>query len=113
VIRPRAQGGFVLALERGFAFASERFDTIDVLAPVFGDERLRMNEGGCDPQGRFYCGSMAYDMAVGAGTLYRLDTDLCVRPVLAGLTISNGLEWSRDGQSVFFNDNATGRVGHL
>ena len=24
-----------------------------------------MNDGDCDPQGRFYCGSMAYDLGPG------------------------------------------------
>ena len=41
-----------------------------------------MNEGGCDPDGRFYCGSMAYDKQPGAGALYRLDPDGSVHVVL-------------------------------
>ncbi len=31
--------------------------------------RLRMNEGACDLDGRFYCGSMGYDHQRGAGAL--------------------------------------------
>jgi hypothetical protein len=34
---------------------------------------MRINEGVCDPDGRFYCGSMAYDQRQGAASLYRLD----------------------------------------
>jgi sugar lactone lactonase YvrE len=109
-IRARAAGGYVLALERGFAFASDDLEVITPLPPLFADEALRMNDGGCDPQGRFYCGSMAYEMTPGAGTLYRLDTDLSVDRVLAGSTISNGLQWSRDGSTVFYSDTGTGRV---
>ena len=63
-----------------------------------------MNEGGCDPDGRFYCGSMAYDKRPGAGKLYRLDPDGSVRVVLEGVTISNGLDWSPDGSLAYYND---------
>jgi sugar lactone lactonase YvrE len=55
-----------------------------------------MNDGGCDPQGRFYCGSMAYDAAQGRGALYCLEPDGALRRVLDGVTISNGLVWTRD-----------------
>lgn len=69
-----------------------------------------MNEGGCDPDGRFYCGSMAYDFEPGAAAIYRLDTDQSVRRVVAGVTISNGLEWSPDGTLAYYADSATGRI---
>jgi sugar lactone lactonase YvrE len=109
-IRSRADGGYVLAVERGFAFASDDLEVITPLPPVFDDPAIRMNDGGCDPQGRFYCGSMAYAETPGAGTLYRLDTDLRVHRVLEGSTISNGIQWSRDGSTVFYSDTGTGRV---
>jgi len=69
-----------------------------------------MNEGGCDPDGRFYCGSMAYDQRPGAGALYRLDPDGSVRVVLGSVTISNGLEWSPDGSRAYYNDTPTHRI---
>lgn len=69
-----------------------------------------MNDGGCDPQGRFYCGSMAYDATPGAGALFRLDPDLSVHRVLSGVTISNGIHWHRGGRLVYHTDTMTGRV---
>jgi sugar lactone lactonase YvrE len=69
-----------------------------------------MNEGGCDPDGRFWCGSMAYDQAPGRGALYRLDPDGAVRRILDGVTISNGLDWSPDGSLAYYDDTATHRV---
>jgi sugar lactone lactonase YvrE len=110
VLRARARGGYVLAVERGFAFANDDFSVVEKLPPAFADESVRMNEGGCDPQGRFYCGSMAYAVTPGGGSLYRLNLDLSVETVLTGVTISNGLQWSRDGSLVYYNDTATGRV---
>jgi sugar lactone lactonase YvrE len=53
---------------------------------------------------------MAYAATPGAGTLYRLDPDLTVHPVLTGVTISNGVQWPADGDHVYYNDTPTGRV---
>jgi sugar lactone lactonase YvrE len=69
-----------------------------------------MNEGGCDPDGRFWCGSMAYDQSPGAASMYRLDPDGTVRRVFDGVTVSNGLEWSPDGTLAYYDDTATHRV---
>lgn len=69
-----------------------------------------MNDGGCDPDGRFYCGSMAYDKTPGAATVHRLDPDGSTHLVLEGVTISNGIDWSPDGTSAYYNDTDTGRV---
>ena len=73
-LRPRSRGGAVIGVERGFALEDAE-GTITHLPEVWADNRVRMNEGGCDPEGRFYCGSMAYDQASGAATLWRLDPD--------------------------------------
>ena len=74
---------------------------------------MRFNDGGCDPEGRFLCGSMAYDGRPGAGTLYRLDADGAVEVVLAEVTISNGIDWSPDGRTAYYADTATGAVSAL
>ncbi|TFD00001.1 SMP-30/gluconolactonase/LRE family protein [Cryobacterium sinapicolor] len=109
---PRSAGGAVIALEHGFALEDSTGNIIE-LSALWDDPGLRMNEGGCDPDGRFYCGSMAYDQAPGAGSLYRLDPDGTVTTVLENLTISNGLEWSPDGSLAYFNDTPTGRIAVL
>jgi sugar lactone lactonase YvrE len=70
----------------------------------------RMNDGGCDPAGRFWVGSLAEDHRPGGGTLYRLDRDGTVEPVLDGLTISNGLGWSPDGTTMYLVDSVPGVV---
>ncbi|RBY91372.1 SMP-30/gluconolactonase/LRE family protein [Blastococcus sp. TF02A-30] len=108
-LRPRRGGGAVLGIERGFAL-EDADGTLTRLPPVWDDEGIRMNEGGCDPQGRFYCGTMAYDKRAGAATLYRLDADGSTTPVLQGVTISNGLEWSPDGTRAYYDDTPTGRI---
>ena len=108
-LRPRRSGGAVLGIERGFAL-EEPDGTITELAEVWSHDRVRMNEGGCDPDGRFYCGSMAYDKQLGAGAVYRLDPDRSVHVVLENVTVSNGIDWSPDGSLAYYNDTDTGRV---
>jgi sugar lactone lactonase YvrE len=109
VLRPRRRGGAVIGVERGFAL-EEADGSIRHLGELWSDDNVRMNEGGCDPDGRFYCGSMAYDQRLGAGAMYRLDPDGSVHVVLENVTISNGLEWSPDGSHAYYNDTPTQRI---
>jgi sugar lactone lactonase YvrE len=109
VVRPRHRGGAVIGVERGFAL-EEVDGALTHLGALWSETTVRMNEGGCDPDGRFYCGSMAYDQRPGAGALYRLDPDGSVRVVLENVTISNGLEWSPDGSRAYYNDTSTHRI---
>jgi sugar lactone lactonase YvrE len=108
-LRPRSRGGAVIGVERGFALEGAD-GTLTHLDELWTDDSVRMNEGGCDPDGRFYCGSTAYDQQPGAASLYRLDADLSVRVVLKGVTVSNGLEWSPDGSRAYYNDTATYQI---
>lgn len=104
---PRTNGGWAIATERGFTLLD---GPVERLPEIWSDPNVRMNDGGCDPQGRFYCGSMAYDAAPGRGALYRLDADRSVHVVLKDVTISNGLGWSPDGTQVYYVDSPTHRI---
>jgi sugar lactone lactonase YvrE len=108
-LRPRSRGGAVIGVERGFAL-EDRDGTVTPLPEVWSDPGVRMNEGGCDPAGRFWCGSMAYDQAPGGAALYRLDPDGTVTRQLDGVTVSNGLAWSPDGSLAYYDDTATHHV---
>lgn len=108
-LRPRSGGGAVIGVERGFAL-EDGDGTVTTLGELWTDAGVRMNEGACDPDGRFYCGSMAYDKHLGAGTLYRLDPDRSTHVVLRGVTVSNGLDWSPDGARAYYNDTDTHRT---
>ncbi|HEU5472248.1 MAG TPA: SMP-30/gluconolactonase/LRE family protein [Actinophytocola sp.] len=109
-LRPCADGGTVLAVERGFALADADLRNVRPQGELWTDPGVRMNEGDCDPHGRFYCGSMAYRETPGAGTLYRLNSNSTVSVVLTGVTISNGLAWSPDGGTAYYVDSPTHRV---
>jgi sugar lactone lactonase YvrE len=53
-LRARRGGGYVLATENRFLLLGPDLTEETALPPVFTDPLLRMNDGGCDPQGRFY-----------------------------------------------------------
>jgi sugar lactone lactonase YvrE len=109
-VAPVTGGGYVLAAGQGFLFVDEAGAVRELVQPEAGDLSVRMNDGACDPQGRFWAGTMAYDESPGAGTLYRLELDGRCTTALTGLTISNGIGWSPDGETMYLSDSGTGRV---
>ena len=113
VIRPRVGGGLAYAVERGFAVDDGPGSALRLLPELFDDPDLRMNEGGCDPSGAFYCGSMTYTGDAGRGVLYRLDVDGTVTAVEDGFAIPNGLDWVPSGERAFHIDTPTHRVDVL
>jgi len=108
-LRPRRGGGAVIGVRRGFAL-EEPDGSLRALPELWSGDDIRMNDGACDPDGRFYCGTMAYDETPGAGTLYRLDPDGSVAAVLAGVTISNGLGWTEDCTRAYYVDTPTHEI---
>ncbi|MEV6159340.1 SMP-30/gluconolactonase/LRE family protein [Nonomuraea sp. NPDC052129] len=115
-IRPRAAGaGYVVAAERELLLAdSDELDApLRSLGEAWSDSSVRMNDGGCDPDGRFYIGSMAYDETPGRGSLYVAEAGGGLRVVLPEVTISNGLDFSPAGDLAYYADTTTGRVDVL
>ena len=105
---PHEAGGWTCGLGRGIALVSEQGEVLH--RTEVEPEGVRMNDGKCDRLGRFFVGSKAHDNAAGAGTLWRLDLDGTITPVVRGLTISNGLGWSLDDTTMYVTDSAVGRI---
>ena len=101
--------GFLLAAGLGFAYLSLD-GSLRPLAEVTA-AGTRMNDAACDPQGRFWAGTLADDRRVGGGALYRLDSDGRTELMLGDLTISNGVGWSPDGGTMYLADSGA-RVVH-
>src|SRR5690349_10292835 len=108
-LRPRRGGGAVIGVERGFAL-EDPDGSLTLLPGLWSGDDVRMNEGGCDPDGRFYCGSMAYDRRPGAASACRLDGGPAGRGVRDGITVSSGLEWSPGGSRAYCRGTATHRI---
>lgn len=82
--------------------------TIVARTPVIEPGRAsRLNDGACDPAGRFLVGTMSLDGRVGQERLVRLDG---AGPVVIDddLTLSNGLAWSPDGTVMYSIDSIPG-----
>lgn len=110
----REAGGLVLAVEDGFAILNRNGVDFELVAPVGADDPgSRFNDGKCDARGRFWAGTMAYDLSPGAASLYRLDVDHRVEEVLPGVTISNGMAWSSDGRTMYYTDSFTQGGGRV
>jgi sugar lactone lactonase YvrE len=111
VVPERTGDGWLVAAALGFVRLAAD-GTITMLAQPEADtpHRMRMNDGKCDPHGRFWAGSIAFDKSEGAAALHRLDPDLAVETVLTGVTISNGLGWVDGGATMYYIDTPTQRV---
>jgi len=109
-VAPAASGGYVLAAAAGFVFADPSGNVVELAQPEVGRGHVRMNDGACDPQGRFWAGTMAHDESPGEGVLYRLELDGTCTQVLTGLTISNGIGWSPQGNAMYLSDSGTATI---
>lgn len=108
---PRRKGGLVVALQNGFAFLDEDTGKVTPIADPEADKPdNRFNDGKCDPEGRFWAGTMALDQRPGAGALYVLHPDGRVEQKLTGVTISNGICWNADATAVYYVDTPTQQV---
>lgn len=68
----------------------------------------RMNDGRCDPAGRFWVGSMDDPSRSGnrAARLHRIDADLSATTVARGVGISNGLAFDADTATMYWADTS-------
>lgn len=102
----RRQGGLVTAMKSGFAFFDpEQSEITNISDPEPHLPGNRFNDGKCDPSGRFWAGTMSYEVDSGAGSLYCLNGNLSFDKKLPDLTIPNGLAWSADRTRFFFIDS--------
>lgn len=114
MVVPAARGGWLLGADGGFTHLAVD-GTATVLVELAGEggdapDGTRLNDGAVDPAGRFFGGTMGFDERPGAGSLYRVDLDGAVHTVLTGLTVSNGIEWSPDGRTVYLADSGVATV---
>lgn len=73
-----------------------------------GDNRL--NDAKIGPGGAIWIGSMRLDASKPSGGLYRITAGGSVERKESGITVSNGLDWSPDKETLYFVDTVPGIV---
>jgi len=107
---PVQGGGLVLALRSGIYLAPHWRSPLHKLADApYDTGKLRFNDGKCDPQGRFWAGSLYEPKNQALGMLYMLD-GTGLHAMMDGVTTANGLAWSPDGRTAYWADTAAHRV---
>jgi len=99
----REDGGLVAAVGTSIVLLDDESHST-VVAELPDADGVRFNDGACDPQGRFWVGTMALDDSSGRGTLYRYDERGLV-PMVESVSISNGIDWSADGTRMYYVDS--------
>ena len=108
---PTSVGDLLLATAAGLMRMDPSSGVVTLLLdPEVDRPGNRFNDGKCDPWGRFWAGTMAYDFEPLAGSLWRLDGDGRITRQRRQLTISNGLAWSQDRGTLYFIDSPTLKV---
>ena len=108
---PAADGRIALAVSDGFAMLDTATGAIERIADVEADQPdTMMNDGKCDPAGRFWAGTKDAAGSRPVGALYRLGIDRSPTRILTGVAISNGLGWSPDGSTMYYIDSPTHRI---
>ncbi len=80
-----------------------------VLASVKESATNRINDGKCDPAGRFLAGTMDMHEKDPSGSLYSMNGKSVTR-LFDRITISNGLAWSADHKTFYYIDTPTRKV---
>lgn len=105
-----ASAGWIIAgFESGFAYYHFKSGTIHWISkPPELKENMsfRLNDGRVDRQGRFWCGAMVEDEAIGFGAnLYCLNHKGDLSSHASEIGISNGICWSPKGDYFYFADS--------
>ena len=102
----RPGGGLVAGIEHELALCELTGSAWTVIARLDAEPpENRINDGKADPRGRFVFGTMSSTRTPGTAGLYLADAVGPARRIAAGLTISNGLDWSPAGDVFYLIDS--------
>ena len=98
----------IVALQNGLFRLNLTDESLTLITnPLENMPDIRFNDGKCDPMGRLWVGSMHLSAQPGVASLYRMNSDRTVERVLDDITISNGIAWSLDHQTMYYIDTPT------
>jgi len=106
-----AGGGLVVALREGLFHFDSANGIVTPIAPAPYDTALaRFNDGRVDAAGRFWTGTLYEPRDRQAAEMYVLEHGKLRLAWSGGMTNSNGLGFSPDGQSMYHADTAAHRI---
>lgn len=101
---PRVDGTLLLAMRDGlWGFDPRSGERHRLSPPPYDPSKERFNDGKCDPQGRFWVGTIYEPRDPALAALYRWDGHELTRQA-DGITVSNGLAWSPSGRTMYWSD---------
>jgi len=102
----RRAGGFIAAATGGISVWTPESNRIKPFCnPIAGCSSVRFNDGGTDPGGRFWIGTMNnVEPGKPDGELFCIQDATSVRREENGIATSNGVGWSPDRKSMYLTD---------
>ncbi|GAB4500340.1 MAG: SMP-30/gluconolactonase/LRE family protein [Anaerolineales bacterium] len=108
-LAPRKNGNLILGKRASFVDFDLDSSRQTVLASLSESATNRVNDGKCDPAGRFIAGTMDMNEKDASGSLYSFDGKQATR-LFEGIRISNGLAWSPNHKTFYYIDTPTREV---
>lgn len=104
------KGSLLIGLKGGIALLNmESNEVLELLSLEEENGNSRTNDGGVDPNGNLWIGTLDMGFREDAGALYMLERSEFQKKI-PKTTIANGLVWSKDGRTMYFIDSPKGNV---
>ena len=101
---PMQGGGLLLAMRDGlWHFDPSTGQRASLAEPPYDPATERFNDGKCDPQGRFWVGTIYEPRDPPLAALYCYARGTLARTA-DGITVTNGLAWSPNGRTMYWSD---------
>ena len=106
-LAPRLDGTLLLAMRDGlWVFDPAAGERQRAAEPPYDPASERFNDGKCDPQGRFWAGTI-YEPRTPALASLNCFANGQLTKRIDGLTVVNGLAWSPNGRTMHWSDTTT------
>ncbi|MGF1542078.1 MAG: SMP-30/gluconolactonase/LRE family protein [Pleurocapsa sp.] len=99
----QADGSLLLFKTKGTVERWQEGEITTIIPEIPAERNTRFNDAIADPQGRVFTGTMFTPER--PGHLYRIDPDGSYQLLLSGLTVPNGMGFTRDLQYLYFTDS--------
>ena len=109
-VTPTADGGLLVAVEHHVLVTDPDGSVTEAIRILPDGLQSRLNDGTCDPAGRFLVGSVRLDGREAEESLWAIEPGRTVRQVTAGISVSNGIGFSPDGGTMYYVESRPGAI---